>query len=119
MGATVWKDTIYIDKKLSEKLTPRERKIILAHEICHIKRKDRLRKLAFLWFLPIISLFFLDAFSRHLEIIADKYAIIKTNDPEAFISLMDKLEHNDKSHPPKEYRINLARSYDDKHKRFN
>ena len=110
MGATIVGNVIYIDKDLDARLTERERRVIKAHEVCHYLRRDRLRKALFLC-IPIFGLLFANAFSRHLEIIADRFAIMLTKVPYAFISLMDKLQHNSKSHPTKEQRVKLARSF--------
>jgi len=129
MGATVWCDTIYISKDLSSKITQRERKVLLAHELAHYYRKDRLRilgvmigyalltLLAFIaglviaaWTLMAFSGVIIVAFIKHIEIEADKFALKATNDPEAFKSLMDKLSHGG-THPTKQARNRLAEEW--------
>jgi len=105
MGATVVGNTIYISKDL--KLTPSERRVVIAHELGHCYFKHRLI------LLPVVLLFFwypaiINAVKRYLEIQADLYALDKTKDYASFVSLMDKLQHNKSNHPTKEARVRLA-----------
>lgn len=109
MGATVFKDTIYVSKTLDKQLTGRERKVLLAHEVAHYLHKDRIL------LIPIVLLFFwcplvIHGFKRWCELRADEWAIRKTKDILAFITLMGKLTHGGKDHPSKERRIRLAES---------
>ena len=109
MGATVVGDTIYISKDLSEKMTPAERKVLLAHEVYHWQHRDNLRfisaQILFFWCPPLFNYI-----SRRIETQADKYSIKKTRDVDSFITLMEKLEHNNKRHPSKIERQQLAES---------
>jgi len=106
-GATVRGDTIWIDANLSSIMTKGERRVLLAHEISHWKNKDNLRlvllTILFLGCRPLINYF-----KRRMEFRADLYSILKTKDIDSFITLMDKLEHTDTSHPAKEERLQLA-----------
>jgi Zn-dependent protease with chaperone function len=127
MGATIFKDKVYISHDLDDILTTRERRVLLAHEVAHYKNKDRLRiagvMLALsaltLWFMIIQSYIFavgvclcfrplVRAYQRRCELRADKYAIEVTQDRDAFLSLMDKLQHAKDTHPSKSERIALA-----------
>lgn len=134
MSATVYRDTIYISKNLLGTLTPKERKVLLAHEIAHHKGKDRVKIVALMiamlgattacmftgnliagallmcLFVPILRFY-----QRHIEIEADKYALECTKDFDSFISLMDKLEHNGSTHPGKAERIRLAQDMREKY----
>lgn len=130
MGATVVGDIIYISNGLAEQLSKRERKVLLAHELAHYQRKDRLKIMlaglliflsiftAFIigmfaagWILIGMSGFIISTFIKHLELSADKFAIQKTQDPQAFQSLMDKLEHGGFTHPTKEQRNRIAKEW--------
>lgn len=131
MGATVWKGVVYISKDLNDRLTEGERRVVFAHEIWHERNGDRLRKCLALitfpavigwlislesyipalglacWFKPVM-----DAYSRHLEMEADRYSIEQTQDTDAFVSLLDKLDRNGPAYPSKEASVNLARHYE-------
>jgi Zn-dependent protease with chaperone function len=130
MGATVYGKVIYISKGLAAQLTPRERKVLLAHELAHYNRKDRLRIMlaiflitvgilaAFLlgafvagWILIGMSGFIVSAFMKHIELSADKYAVEKTKDPQAFTTLMNKLDHGGFTHPTKAERVRIAKEW--------
>ena len=107
MGATIVGDTIFIDSALDRQLTKGERRVVLAHELGHYRAKDRLL------LLPVVILFFwcpviVNAFKRWLERRADRYALDTTKDYASFISLMDKLQHNNSTHPSKYDRILMA-----------
>jgi Zn-dependent protease with chaperone function len=107
MGATILGDTIYISKNLNKIITPRERLVVLAHELAHYKYKDRLLKFLFLIFtlgIPKLN----NLFSQYIENRADEYAIKKTKDPDAFISLLDVLNRKGSNYPSKEDSIKLA-----------
>ena len=127
MGATILNDTIYIEKQLNDDMTPGERRVLLAHELGHYRGKHRIKILALMSLLGILScvllfkghfiffiasmLFFVpivNTYRRHLEYRADVYALELTNDYDSFVSLMDKLEHDGTTHPGKADRINLA-----------
>jgi Zn-dependent protease with chaperone function len=127
MGATVWGDKVYISRDLNEQISTRERRVLLAHEVWHYKNRDRVRLVLAHILLGLLttglfySQFFIPgvfvmimfrpvilAYQRHLELQADKYAIEVTQDRDAFLSLMDKLEHNGPTHPSKDERIALA-----------
>jgi Zn-dependent protease with chaperone function len=101
--------------------------VLLAHEVWHYKNRDRVRLVLAHLLLVLVTawLFFVQSFipgvimmllfrpivlayQRHLELQADKYAIEVTQDRDAFLSLMDKLEHNGPTHPSKDERIALA-----------
>jgi Zn-dependent protease with chaperone function len=131
MGATLWCDKIYISKDLSVRLSPRERRVLLAHELAHYYAKDRLRiagvsgglAVFICWlfsiqsYIPAVAMILMfgilvNAYCRHREIIADKKALAVTRDPQAFLSLMAKLEHGGKRHPSIDYRNNLAKEYE-------
>lgn len=108
MGATVVGDTIYISKDLLSKINARERKIILAHELSHWERKDRIRLIiAKILLFPFPFLF--KRYKKHLETIADKFSITKTKDVDAYISLLDKL-NRDETYPSRESSLQLAES---------
>lgn len=134
MSATVLGDTIYIDKKLDARLTPGERRVLLAHEIAHYQNKDRLKIL--LLMIAIIGLsilafvnghifigialtvsfaYVIHWYQRQIELRADRFALYKTKDFDSFISLMDKLEHDGTSHPGKAERILLAEKMREEH----
>jgi Zn-dependent protease with chaperone function len=136
MGATVWRGMIYIDPALSQKLTNRERTVLVFHELAHEKGHDRIQILLFMlaqtgltfasfvtgyWFIGVaLMLFFVpmtNAFRRRLELMADEYALNRTKDYDGFISLMDKLEHNGNTHPGKAERISLAEKMRTEHER--
>jgi len=107
MGATVIGNTIYVSTDLAERLSKREYKLVLAHEVGHYIEKHRL------FLLPVVLLFFwcppvVNAFKRFLDKRADIYALKATKDIDAFISLLDKLTHNNATHPTKDERIKLA-----------
>ena len=110
MGACVVGETIYISKDLAEKLTGRERRVVLAHELGHYEHRhtlvNALWTILFFWWPSLVN-----RKRRHMEMIADRYALELTNDKQAFISLMDKLEHSGPSHPTKVERINLAANW--------
>ena len=106
MGATVVGDTIYISKDLDEKITSRERRVIYAHEIKHWRARDSWKLL----FMQIIFFAFpaiVKRYRRKLEMAADLYSIIKTKDPEAFTTLLGKLERDD-TYPDKQASLRLA-----------
>ena len=107
LGATVFLDKIYISKDLDAKLTPVERHIIWAHELYHSLCEHRIQ-LILLWILCLGITPLVNIFRRRMELEADRYAIYKTRDIDAFIGLMDKLEHGKSTHPAKEERIKLA-----------
>lgn len=136
MGATIYNHMIYIDPKLSAKLTEREKAVLINHEIGHDKGHDRIKILLFIaaqfalvvisllsgfWFISILLLLFFipmtHGFQRQLEIMADEYALNRTKDYNAFISLMDKLEHDGNTHPGKAERISLALKMRTEHER--
>lgn len=107
MGATIYKNIIYIDKKLNNRITPGERRVLYAHEIWHKKSHDRIKILLitlFLFWCPKA----INAFRRYLELRADSYALKRTKDFKSFILLMDKLSHDSSTHPTKESRIYRA-----------
>lgn len=112
MGATVFNGKIYISKDLDEKITDRERRVLYAHEIAHYKNKDLWIKL-FCLIVDPFRLWIYNRVSKALEIRADRYALEKTKDKKAFISLMHKLNHNckRKDYPTKQERINLTNAY--------
>ncbi len=102
MGATYKGDTIYISKDLAAKLTPQERKVLLAHEIAHWKHKDHIWLGLAKLFLPM----FANRIKLYLETRADKWAINKTKDPSACLSLIEKL-NRDNTYPSREESLNL------------
>jgi Zn-dependent protease with chaperone function len=110
MGATYKGNKVYISKDLLAKITDRERKIVLAHEIYHLQHKDNIRMfLAKIFFFSCSE--FLNHFLCDMELAADRWSIQKTRDIEAFITLMDKLEHNGlPDYPTKTQRLQLAES---------
>ena len=91
MGAMLVGDTIYISKELSRAITKRERKVLLAHEISHYYHKDHIKN----FFLRILSWFSLktaDKIKCNIEARADREAIQRTKDPQAFKTLLYKLK---------------------------
>lgn len=109
MGATVIGNTIYVSTELVDRLNKREYKVVLAHEVGHWKQKHRIL------LLPVVLLFWwcpavVNAFKRFLERQADIYALKMTKDIDAFITLLDKLQHDNATHPTKEARIQLAQA---------
>lgn len=127
MSATVLGNKIYVSNKLKERLTDREYKVLLAHEVGHFVARDRLKIILFMFALiastslcfyfgqfiagVIFMLSFkpaVDMFRRTVELEADRFALRKTKDFDAFVSLMDKLDHNGSTHPAKAERIGLA-----------
>jgi len=107
MGATIKGDTIYISKDLLKKVTPGERRIILAHEISHWQHKDNLKifliRILFFLFPPVINYF-----QRKFEMRADAEAINRTKDPDSFITLLEKLNRNNTEYPSKFLSLQLA-----------
>lgn len=107
MGATIIGNMLYIDKKLDDKLSSGERRVLIAHELGHYLEAHK-------FFLSIVVIFFfwcpalVNTFKRWLEYRADFYALKITKDYASFISLMDKLEHNNNTHPAKSERILMA-----------
>jgi hypothetical protein len=49
-----------------------------------------------------------DAIKCKIEIRADREAIIKTRDPRAYLTLLDKLERKGNSYPTREFSIEMA-----------
>lgn len=107
MGATLKGDTIYISNELLRVLTQRERRVLLAHEISHWKHKDSI-KIFFINILFIIDPLVAYFLKRRIEMRADKEAILKTKDCDAFITLLDKLNRNRADYPDKFSSIQLA-----------
>jgi len=107
MGSTVKDGVIWISKDLAAKITSKERKIILAHEVSHWRHKDNdtmvFIRILFFWFPAIINYF-----SRRFEMRADKEAIKMTKDPDSFLTLLDKLGERGKGHPQLFDSIELA-----------
>lgn len=127
MSATVIGNKIYVSNKLKEQLTQREYRVLLAHEVGHFMSRDRLKIMSFMTgiVLATTACFYfgqfiagvimmvsfkpaVDMYRRYVELNADRYALLKTKDFDAFISLMDKLDHNGSTHPGKADRIGLA-----------
>ena len=107
MGSTVIGDTIFISKDLSERINQRERKVLLAHELSHYFHRDWI-KMLLIKPLELIAPKIADKIKCNIEIRADKEAIIKTRDPRAYLSLLDKLERKGNSYPTKEYSKTMA-----------
>lgn len=127
MSATVLGNKIYVSNKLKDRLTDREYRVLLAHEVGHFMAKDRLKIVGLMLALTLatavcfiygqylagvlVMLVFnpaVNKYQRYVELNADRFALRKTKDFDAFISLMDKLEHNGSTHPAKADRIGQA-----------
>jgi len=108
MSATVIGDSIYYSKDLINKLTYREFKIVLAHEFAHWINMDTIK-----FFIAQIILFpfpkLIAKYKRYLETEADRYAITKTKDPDAYLSLLNKI-HRDITYPDINLSKQLAKS---------
>lgn len=107
MGATIVGNKIWTSKDLYNRITDREFKVVLAHEVGHYKQKHRL------FLIPVVLLFWwcpfiINSFKRFLERQADLYAIKMTKDIDAFITLLEKLSHDKATHPTKEARLKMA-----------
>ncbi len=90
------KPFIYIDRNLWNTLSKKEKKIILLHEINHIKEKDAFFKLILellsktFFYLP--HLFLLrKVFKEISELASDEYSLIKTQEKEEIIKTIAKL----------------------------
>jgi len=133
MSATVFGNKIYVSHDLHDRLTEREYRVLLAHEIGHFMARDRAKIIFMMLTLTsiITGLFYFGQFvgavmmmilfkpavefyQRHVELNADRFALRKTRDFDSFISLMDKLEHNGRTHPGKAERVQLAKDMRDK-----
>lgn len=127
MSATVLGNKIYVSNKLKERLTDREYRVLLAHEIGHFMSRDRMKIILFMLSMVTVTtvcfyfgqfiagIIFMLSFTpavnmyrQRIELEADRFALLKTKDFDAFISLMDKLEHNGSTHPAKADRIGQA-----------
>lgn len=106
MGARLVGNTIWIHKELLKKITPDERKILLAHEISHYQNKDNIKMLLLK---PMEKMFpeFAKEIRRGIENRADMFAIKKTKNIKAFKTLLDKLNRDD-NYPTKEFSLNMA-----------
>jgi len=107
MGAILLGNKIFISKGLSDRLSDRERKVLLAHEISHYKNKDIVKMFfikVLLFFLPSV----INNIKRKIEIRADMDAIEKTKDVEAYKSLLNKLTRDGPGYPSKQVSLNRA-----------
>jgi|GEM_PF-1826117 len=92
----VLKPFIFIDRTLWEKLNKKERKIVLLHEIQHIRNKDTLFKLIFsllsktFFYLPF---FFLleKSFEEISELSADEFALKETKERNLILKTIAKV----------------------------
>ncbi|MEO0295372.1 MAG: M56 family metallopeptidase [candidate division WOR-3 bacterium] len=92
----IFKPFIFIDKTLWKSLSKKERKIILLHEINHIRQKDTFIKLIIsllsktFFYLPH---FFLlrKTFEEIAELASDEYTLIKTSEKENIVKTIAKL----------------------------
>uniref|UniRef100_A0A6H1ZF67 Putative peptidase n=1 Tax=viral metagenome TaxID=1070528 RepID=A0A6H1ZF67_9ZZZZ len=112
MGATVIGKTIYISKDLAAKLTPRERKVLLAHELSHWKHRDYI-KMFFIKLLGLINPNTANSMRCAIEIRADKEAILKTKDVKAFKALLLKLNRDGAKYPSIDFSIQMANNMRD------
>lgn len=137
MSATVLGDKIYVSTKLRGRLTDKEYRVLLAHEVAHFKHMDRIRIIFLMALIGIVTLALfitghwigaivlmllfnpiVKAYQRHIELSADRYAMDKTQDFDSFISLMDKLNHIGDTHPTKAERLTQANNIKAKYERY-
>lgn len=100
-------DEIFISRKLLRILTPRERKVLLAHEVSHWQHKDNI-KMFFIKTLLFMFPYVINYLQRQMEIRADREAIEKTKDIEAFKTLLSKLHRSSKCYPSNKFSLTMA-----------
>jgi len=107
MSSFVRGNTIHISKDLADKISKKERKVVLAHEISHWMHKDNIKiriiRVLFFMFPRVVNYF-----NRKMEIRADKEAIQTTKDPDSFINLLNKLDREGPGYPSRKFSIELA-----------